>query len=383
LLKSGQHEPAFYIAMQNALQENGRWEGEVWNRHRDGHLYAVWLTISTLQDTRGATRWRVALFHDVTQQKRSAESVFKQANFDRLTGLPNRYCFFDRLSRELSRARRAQGQVALLYLDLDRFKPINDQHGHEAGDVVLQTVAQRWQACVRAADTLARLGGDEFALIATGLGAVTETGPIAQKLVQALQTPIRLPSGVDCSLGVSIGIALYPIHGQEMDSLMSAADTAMYQSKASGSGHWTLSATPSDGPAPVEDWVLFDDSHRVGVASIDGQHIELVRRVNHINRVIRSNPGDPELRGLFQALIGYAAEHFAYEESLMTAHGYPEAAGHVLQHAHLTRELKEVLERFEPGDELRLLQTTKDWLMGHIQLADRPLGAYLRSLQVA
>lgn len=168
------------------------------------------------------------------QIETSAERIFHQANYDRLTDLANRYRFFDHLANELARAHRTGGRVALLYMDLDRFKPVNDSHGHEAGDIVLKAVAARWRGQLRSNDLLARIGGDEFAVIVSDVGDPQEAGAVANKMIEALAAPFELPNGIRCSVGVTAGIALYPDNARDMHSLVKAADAAMYAAKADG-----------------------------------------------------------------------------------------------------------------------------------------------------
>jgi len=385
LLKSARHNTAFHAAIWKALLTHGKWQGEIWNAHPSGQEYAMHMGINTLYGVDGKAELRVALFHDITQQKASTEKIFHQANYDRLTGLNNRYAFFERLANELSRARRAGCGVGLLYMDLNRFKPVNDNYGHEAGDAVLKIVAERWQGSLRATDILARIGGDEFALLMGNASSPDEVERVAQKLVAALDAPIELPSGHKCEIGTSIGIALYPEHGTEMDSLMAAADAAMYSCKADSKargdtrGGYALSGARSDSSPIRPDWVTFDDSHRVGIPLIDAQHMKLVAMVNAINRAVMQGKGDDDLKRAFSELISYAAAHFDTEHQMMVEHQYPDCAAHDAQHEHLAAQLSEIISRFEPGDELRLLQTTKDWLMGHIVNSDKPMCAFLRS----
>jgi diguanylate cyclase (GGDEF)-like protein/hemerythrin-like metal-binding protein/PAS domain S-box-containing protein len=377
ILKSDRQDAAFYQAMWQALGSNGRWAGEIWNRHKNGQLFAEHLTINTLYRPDGSAQRRVALFHDVTQQKLSAEKIYYQANHDRLTGLANRQFFFDRLANELSRARRAKTLVGLLFMDLDRFKPINDQYGHEAGDVVLQVVSQRWSSCIRSSDMLARIGGDEFALMVGALTSTEEAGAVAQKLVHMVGQPIELPSGQQCHVGVSVGIAVYPDNAMEMDSLIAASDAAMYACKAKRLGGFRYSAATVDPLSTHDDWIVLGETDRIGIAVIDGQHGQLINLVNGINRAVLAGKGDDDLKVLFNELITFATEHFETEHRLMVEHQFPGQEQHDAQHTQLADQLAEIFGRFEPGDEIRLLQTTKDWLMGHIQHADKPLGAYL------
>jgi diguanylate cyclase (GGDEF)-like protein/hemerythrin-like metal-binding protein/PAS domain S-box-containing protein len=383
ILKSGKQDDAFYKRMWGDVLSKGEWKGEIWNRHKSGNLVAEQVAINTVYSPDGLAQQRIALYHDITQLKTSAETVFHQANYDTLTELANRHLFFQQLARELSRARRGGKHVALLFMDLDKFKPVNDQFGHEAGDFVLKTVANRWQACVRSGDTLARLGGDEFALIVGDLTLAGEAEPIAQKLIDAIAGPIELPDGNRCKVGVSIGISIYPDNAVEMDSLIAAADSAMYESKHNGQGKAMRSQAESRSKALKGNWVVFDTAHLTGVKIIDDQHRQIVQMVNDLNRSLEEGRDDAELKNLFAALLAFTATHFATEEALMARYGYPQVDEHKKQHVNLVHELQVIAAEFTQGAELRLLQSIKDWLLGHIQHADKPLGVYLTSLNVS
>lgn len=377
ILKSGRQDTHYYEAMWRDLISRGEWKGELWNRHKDGSIFAERLTINTLYDVDRSVQHYVGLFHDVTQQRLSAEKIFFQANHDRLTHLANRYAFFERLAVDLSKARRAGTSIALLFMDLNRFKPVNDQFGHEAGDHVLKVVADRWRACIRSSDALARMGGDEFALLIGGVESPEETRFIAQKLISSLEPPIDLPGGQRCQVGCSIGIAIYPDNAQEMDSLIAAADAAMYDNKATGVSGYALSSIGADELSMQAQWIMFNEASKVGVAEIDDQHRQLVEMLNTLNRAVMSGRSDNELKALFEQLLEFAKLHFATEQSLMEIHHYQDRDEHQRQHDELTVQLGEIFRRFEDGDEIRLLQTTKDWLIGHIRHADKSLGVYL------
>ncbi len=379
ILKSGKQDDAFYKRLWGDVLSKGEWKGEIWNRHHSGNLVAEQVAINTVYGADGVANQRIALYHDITQLKNSAEMVFHQANYDTLTGLANRHLFFQQLAKDLSRARRAGRHVGLLFMDLDKFKPVNDQFGHEAGDFVLRAASNRWLACVRSGDTLARLGGDEFALIVGDLSLTTETLAIAQKLIDAMAQPIELPDGHRCSVGVSVGISIYPDNATEMDSLIAAADSAMYQSKHSTQGKATLSDAKARSQALNGSWVVFDAAHLTGVKIIDDQHRQIVQMVNDLNRSLEEGRDDAELKHLFAALLTFTASHFATEEALMARYGYPQMDEHKTQHENLVHELQEIAAEFNQGAELRLLQSIKDWLLGHIQHADKPLGVYLTS----
>uniref|UniRef100_Q478P9 PAS:GGDEF:Hemerythrin HHE cation binding region n=1 Tax=Dechloromonas aromatica (strain RCB) TaxID=159087 RepID=Q478P9_DECAR len=379
IFKSGKQEPEFYAAMWREIIATGHWKGELWNRHKDGNLSAEALSINTIRNPDGSPQRFVALYHDVTSQKQSAEVIYHQANHDQLTNLANRNHFFQQLSKELSRARRTGKRVGLLFTDLNRFKPINDQFGHEAGDTVLKTVSQRWLACVRDNDLLARIGGDEFALIICDLNDVSQTKIIARKLIATLEAPIAIGNDQSCTVGTSIGIAIYPDNAMEMDSLISVADAAMYASKSSGNNIIRLADVVASEKKNQSDWIVFESGHLVGVKKIDEQHQELVRMVNKINRAIHSRCEDASLKLMFNELVAFTEHHFSTELRFMIDFHYPETDVHDQQHQALVAQLSNLITRFEQGDELQSLQMIKDWLLRHIEHADKPLGAYLAS----
>ncbi len=317
----------------------------------------------------------------LVQANEQLDNLYKlmraQATHDKLTGLPNRTLFFERLSRDLARVRRANKPLALVFLDLDGFKRVNDQYGHDAGDSVLTTVASRWQETMRETDTVARIGGDEFAIILPNADRVEDLQAIASKLIRLAGQAIELPSQVKVQVGVSVGISLYPGHGTEIDTLIAAADTAMYQSKARGKNCFTLSDDEPQAGNEGAEWVVFSDAHLTGVVEIDGQHREMVRQVNEINRAIVSNQGPQAVRGLFDALFAFTRMHFDTESRLMAEVNYPGRAGHELAHEALLNELGHLSTGLSSGGELLVLQTIKDWLLNHIEHADRPLGAFM------
>jgi diguanylate cyclase (GGDEF)-like protein/PAS domain S-box-containing protein len=235
MLSSGKQDAAFYKTMWEALNEHGCWQGEVVNKRKEGSLYTEWLSIVIVKDKAGRVKNHVAVFSDITKRKQAEQLVLHQANYDPLTDLANRRMFLDQLDQAMSDTQRSNKSMALLYLDLDQFKPINDRFGHVQGDHVLKSVATRLKESVRKADLVARLGGDEFVVLLTHLACKQDALPVAQKIHQAIVAPIDIGSG-QVSVGCSIGLAYYPDDAHFMDQLISLADTSMYRVKARGGG---------------------------------------------------------------------------------------------------------------------------------------------------
>ena len=245
LLNSGHHPPEFYQHMWSRLQQEGRWEGEIWNRRKDGFLYVEWLTIRAVRDNFGQVQQYVALFSDITDRKRREEAVWHRAYHDALTGLANRNLFQDRLEHAINTARREQRGLGLLFIDLDRFKEINDTLGHAAGDELLKQVAVRLQASIRASDSVARLAGDEFVALIENVTDRQPLAGLAGKILAQLNEPFRLNGSLE-SISASIGIACYPEDALAPQELMQAADQAMYEAKRRGRNGYRFAAGKQD-----------------------------------------------------------------------------------------------------------------------------------------
>ena len=244
LLASGQHDPGFYRTMWQRLQADGRWEGEISNRRRDGRAYVEWLKIDVIRDKAGRPHRYVALLSDVTERKRREDEVWRQANFDTLTGLPNRQLLEDRLQRVIAQANRANGEVALLFIDLDRFKPVNDRFGHAAGDDLLRQVARRLENTLRDEDTIARLGGDEFVAVLPDVRGFDGVAKTAEKIVAVLSEPFRVGEHI-VEISCCVGVALYPRDAGDPAALIERADQAMYAAKDAGRSTWRTAAKTS------------------------------------------------------------------------------------------------------------------------------------------
>ncbi len=233
LLASGQHDSAFYLAMWHQLTAEGHWQGEIYNKRKNGELYPSWLTISAVRNSDREITHFVAVFADISSIKHAQAKLDYQAHHDPLTGLPNRTLFENRLQGVLTCAQVSNRQGAVLFLDLDRFKHINDSLGHPVGDLLLKGIAQRLKEQVRDVDTVARLGGDEFIILLPGLHKPSDASTIANKLLACFNAPFQAGEH-EFFTSASIGISLYPQDGTDVSTLIRNADAAMYRSKAKG-----------------------------------------------------------------------------------------------------------------------------------------------------
>lgn len=234
IFASGRQDASFYRTLWHSVLTEGQWQGEIWNRRKNGEVYPEWLSIFSIRAPSGQIEYFVATFFDITERKRAEDKIIHQAYHDALTNLPNRVLFKDRLEQSLAFARRMQHKkVALLFIDLDRFKLVNDSLGHAAGDQLLQQVAQRLRDVGRQTDTLARLGGDEFTILLPDVDHVEEAMIVAEKVLAALKQPFVVGDR-DIFISASIGISLYPDDGVDVEVLMKHADTAMYRVKKQG-----------------------------------------------------------------------------------------------------------------------------------------------------
>lgn len=236
ILKSFKQDDAFYKAMWQDINETGDWQGEIWNRRKNGEVYPEWLKIIAVKDDEQTVTHYVASFTDITLRKQAEERIKQLAYYDPLTNLPNRRHLQDRIEQSIARSTRNLSQFAVLMLDLDRFKAVNDTLGHLAGDELLKQVAQCILAKLRETDVIARLGGDEFMVLLENFEHIEDVGRIAEKLVQALSVPFELEQSNDVRIGTSIGICVYPEHGNSVEQLMDHADMALYLAKDNGRG---------------------------------------------------------------------------------------------------------------------------------------------------
>jgi len=293
IFSSGRHSPAFYADMWRSLNTTGQWEGEIWDRRKDGIVYAKWLTIKAVYDLHGQVYQYVSVFSDITERKKTEELIWKQANFDALTGLPNRHLLFEHLDTEIRKAHRSGSQIAVLFIDLDRFKAVNDSLGHAKGDALLVKSAVRIRDFVRDTDVIARLGGDEFTVILPDFGGRVNLERIVQGLIQNLAEPYDLGNGDQAYITASIGITLYPDDAENLYDLLKHSDQAMYVAKSEGRNRFSY-FTPSMQEEARDKLALTNDLHHAlanGQLEVYYQPIVDIRngRINKAEALLRWN----------------------------------------------------------------------------------------------
>ncbi len=234
MLRSDRHDADFYAAMWATIETAGAWHGEIWHQRKNGEVFPEQLTITAIKNSNAEVTHYVGTLRDITLRKQLEQEVAQLAFFDPLTHLPNRRLLNDRLGQAITRAKRANSALALLFIDLDKFKLINDTHGHETGDQVLQAVATRIESCLRASDTAARVGGDEFLVLLPELQTSDDALAVAEKIRLAVALPFLTPNALTLQISASIGIAIYPDHAQTEQDLLRLGDRAMYQAKNAG-----------------------------------------------------------------------------------------------------------------------------------------------------
>jgi diguanylate cyclase (GGDEF)-like protein/PAS domain S-box-containing protein len=245
LIKSDRHDASFYQAMWNALLTEGRWAGKIWNRRKDGSIFLEDLAVVALRDTGGAVTHYVGLFTDATYEGLDPAQISQLAFYDPLTGLATRSLLIDHMGEAIRHCKRKGCHVAFFYLNLDNFGEINKGHGHAVGDALLKAYAEQIETSVRQNDTVARPGGDEFALILGEIASLQDLPRIADKLRRRLAQPVD-HEGQSFQLGASIGISIYPEHGEDAEQLVELARQAMAKAKVAGKNRWVMHEDQGD-----------------------------------------------------------------------------------------------------------------------------------------
>ncbi|MBS4217347.1 EAL domain-containing protein [Bacillus sp. FJAT-49711] len=239
ILQSGLHDKHFYHKLWQMISLEGSWSGEIWNKRKNGEFFLEWLTISEVKNPDGLVQGYIGVFSDITDRKKAEDELKMLAHYDALTGVPNRHSFTKRFSDLLDISNQSQQKLALLFLDLDRFKQINDSLGHEAGDKLLMEVASRLQELIKNKDVIARLGGDEFVIILSNIKHQRESVHISEKIIEILKKPFNI-DGQEVYITTSIGISFFPNDGSSSEILLKKADKAMYMSKLNGRNQYEI-----------------------------------------------------------------------------------------------------------------------------------------------
>jgi diguanylate cyclase (GGDEF)-like protein/PAS domain S-box-containing protein len=239
VLKSGRHPPEFYESMWDAILREGFWSGEIWNMRKSGEIYPELLTISAVKGDSGQVLNYIALFSDIAHIKRYQAQLEQLAQFDRLTGLPNRALLDDRLNQAMLACQRRESTLAVVYIDLDGFKVINDSYGHDVGDQFLTRISLHMKEALREGDTMARVGGDEFVAILVDLIGVDDCIQVLERLLQSACYPVQVANGI-LQVSASIGVSFYPQVDADANTLIKQADQAMYLAKKSGKNRFQL-----------------------------------------------------------------------------------------------------------------------------------------------
>ncbi|MBB5322411.1 diguanylate cyclase domain-containing protein [Marinobacter oulmenensis] len=239
VLSSGRHDNEFYTRMWDSLATHGYWRGEIWNRRKSGELYLELLTITAITDDNGDTTHYAGLFTDITQNRKNEEQIRQLAYYDALTGVPNRRLLEDRLDHAIRHAHRKAMQLAVIFMDLDEFKQVNDTLGHSVGDELLAQFTNRVRDCLREDDTLARLGGDEFIVLLPEMESIDHVLMVADRIIGVNAQPYKIGEE-HVTIGTSLGISLYPDDGETVEELLNGADVAMYRSKRDGRNRYNL-----------------------------------------------------------------------------------------------------------------------------------------------
>jgi diguanylate cyclase (GGDEF)-like protein/hemerythrin-like metal-binding protein len=384
-------EPDFNVIVAKT-KTRARPDAREWTFVRkDGSRLNVLLSTTSLRNGGGEVAGFLGVATDVTESAQAAARFTHMAHHDQLTLLPNRRLFHDRMQMAITQARRDSSRLALMLIDLDRFKPVNDKHGHAVGDLLLKAVARRMQDCLRGSDTLARIGGDEFVAILAGIGSEDDALGVAEKIRLALNEPFDLAGGYRVGIGCSIGIAICPDHGNDEKHLTKNADDAMYTAKELGrnrvhlfdgvSGRWKKDAPRRLDLALVR--LVWHRSYKCGEPSIDAEHHELFDRANAlIHAAIADGEGAQPLPLALDELMTYVTRHFANEEAILARYGFAGLADHAVHHQRLSARAAE-LRRMAAAGELTLGELVtflaQEVVVKHMLKEDRKFFPLLRS----
>jgi len=384
-------EEGFYALIAKA-QLTGQADEHEWTLIRkDGARLTVLLSVTVFSDGRGDLCC-CGVATDITQRSQIAAEMSRLANYDPLTQLPNRRLFHDRISMAITQSRRENTFLGLMMIDIDRFKPVNDNYGHSVGDLLLKAVAERMQKCLRESDTLARVGGDEFVVILPTISGAQDAVSVAEKIRQSLCAPFALTNDIAVDIDCSIGIAIYPDHGANEDMLLKNADNAMYVAKALGRAQVHVSGGQKEGAAqvPVDRTerapvvnLIWRRAYQCGDPTIDREHRDLFLHGNTLIRAVANGRIPPDrLPEMLDELIDSIMAHFRNEEFVLTRYGYEDLDTHAKKHQRLVKRALE-LRSMAASKELSLSDVvsyiSRDIVAEHMLIDDHDYFPLLRS----
>lgn len=320
----------------------------------------------------------VGIATDITDASRTEARLNYLAFYDALTGLPNRALFFDWLRGAVIASRRSGAGFALLSGDLDGFKQVNDSFGHDTGDALLQAVGRKLESTVRETDTVARMGGDEFSIILAGGVEPERAALIAGRIVRELADPINV-AGKECHIGVSIGVAMFPAHGDTIEDIYGAADRAMYASKAAGRNRYSFAQSGGVGEGVKLSFVDWDGTYDLGIHRIDLQHRRLAELINVLGEDLKNGRDESRLAESLEDLVSFATLHFETEERLLTTYGVPTAAAHAEEHRRLLDDVRSMAVSIDSSSMMLTMRYLQEWLLRHISGTDRAMVKELRA----
>lgn len=347
-------------------------------KHADGRHVPVELRVAAT-DLCGERAALVSV-QDLTERIAAEQRLRAIAHYDHLTRLPNRILLQDRLSQGIAAAERNARMLALLVIDLDGFKAVNDAHGHSAGDAALREAACRFSKCIRAADTLARVGGDEFVVVLPDLVRRVDAGIIAARTINALRSPLFVGQA-EARIGASIGISIYPDDGTDIDLLFARADSAMYAAKRAGKNQYAF----ADGSATVvlaTDRCEWSAQWRLGNDVMDSDHQALFGLLNELGDALANDVAESVIQTRLRRLVEFSARHFADEERIMCAGSFAGLESHRAEHQRLLADLAELAEHTHWVGASLTMRYLKNWLIGHMRSYDRAAAVALEAAAV-
>lgn len=388
ILKSGRHDASFYKSMWRTLLKEGSWRGEIWNRRKGGDIYPERLTISSVESDYGVSSGFVGVFSDITAEKQAANRLEHLAHHDPLTQLPNRMMFEHRLRQSVSLARRRSSRFAVIFIDIDRFKHVNDNLGHAAGDMLLRQIAERLKHSVRIEDTVARISGDEFVVMIENLDSTKQATSVAEKLIAAFVPPFQLDQHA-LHISCSIGVSLFPEDGMEASTLLRNADAAMYQAKELGRNNYQF-YTREMTDAAMEQ-IFLENALRIAIkqkelyleyqpqVSLDNQAVvgvEALLRWKHPERgQVPPSRFIPvaEQTGLIQSIGTWVLHQACQQASQWLKEGLPfgrmavNVSGNQLQNEQFAATVNRILDNYNLPPEYLELEVTESYLLDNQQ----------------